>query len=355
MSEIRIVRDYPHPPAKVWRALTDPDLISLWTATGAGGRPEGFTPTAGTTFRFIAKPKPGWNGIVNCEVLEVNEPSLLRYSWTDDGGGDVTEVVYPGAPAHQEVRRFHRRRRLRSHRHRRHGGLAARPERRRQDHDRADARHAHPADLRYRDGLRLPRKDPARCRAFGDQPDRAVRRPGAAGFTQLHAALAIRFTVAVTPERRTLSVPAPQGAEDLAAVTAAVRGAGISVDEIALRHPTLDDAFLALTGPPPKETTYVRPHRGHATGAAHHRRVQPAVSHSGGHPPGHPGYGGRRQLAAAAPRPGDDRLLHRHHRRLPAPGRTEILQASLTSFLVRTGRGASHRQLPGVWKLPAIR
>jgi uncharacterized protein YndB with AHSA1/START domain len=94
MSDIRIVREYPHPPAKVWRAMTDPALIPLWTATGAGGRAEGFTATVGTTFQFVAKPKPGWNGIVDCEVLEVNEPSLLRYSWTGDGGGDVTEVLY---------------------------------------------------------------------------------------------------------------------------------------------------------------------------------------------------------------------------------------------------------------------
>ena len=94
MSEIRIVRDYAYPVTRVWRALTDSELIPLWTATGAGGRPEGFAPVPGTRFRFVAKPKPGWNGIVNCEVLEVNEPSLLRYSWTDDGGGDVTEVVY---------------------------------------------------------------------------------------------------------------------------------------------------------------------------------------------------------------------------------------------------------------------
>jgi hypothetical protein len=27
-------------------------------------------------------------------VLEVNEPSLLRWSWTGDEGGDVTEVTY---------------------------------------------------------------------------------------------------------------------------------------------------------------------------------------------------------------------------------------------------------------------
>ena len=94
MSEIRIVRDYLYPVTTVWRALTDPDLIPLWTATGAGGRPEGFAPVPGTKFRFVAKPKPGWNGIVNCEVLEAREPVLLRYTWTDDGGGDTTEVTY---------------------------------------------------------------------------------------------------------------------------------------------------------------------------------------------------------------------------------------------------------------------
>ena len=94
MSEIRIVRDYPHPVAKVWRAVTDPALVPRWTATGAGGRPEGFAPVVGTKFRFIAKPKPGWRGVVDCEVLLVNEPSLLRWSWIGDKGGDVTEVTY---------------------------------------------------------------------------------------------------------------------------------------------------------------------------------------------------------------------------------------------------------------------
>ncbi|MGH3245805.1 MAG: SRPBCC family protein [Trebonia sp.] len=40
-------------------------------------------------------PATGWNGIVDCEVLEVDEPRLLRYSWVGgDGGGDVTQVAY---------------------------------------------------------------------------------------------------------------------------------------------------------------------------------------------------------------------------------------------------------------------
>jgi uncharacterized protein YndB with AHSA1/START domain len=94
MAEIRIVRDYPQPPETVWRALTDPTLISRWTSTGAGGRPEGFATSVGTKFRYVAKPKPGWSGIVDCEVLESDEPTLLRYSWADPGGGEVTEVAY---------------------------------------------------------------------------------------------------------------------------------------------------------------------------------------------------------------------------------------------------------------------
>ena len=92
MTDIHIVRDYPHPPAKVWRAVTDPELIPLWTATGQGARPVGFAPVAGTRFQFVAKPVPGWRGIIDCEVLEVREPSLLRYSWTDDG--TTTYVSY---------------------------------------------------------------------------------------------------------------------------------------------------------------------------------------------------------------------------------------------------------------------
>jgi hypothetical protein len=35
VSEIRIVRDYPHSAAKLWRALTDPALVPLWTSLNA--------------------------------------------------------------------------------------------------------------------------------------------------------------------------------------------------------------------------------------------------------------------------------------------------------------------------------
>ncbi len=62
-----------------------------------------------------------------------------------------------------------------------------------------------------------------------------------------------QFQASVAREQRTVSIPAPDDAADLARVAAAVRDSGIAVDELALRRPTLDDAFLALTGHPAGE------------------------------------------------------------------------------------------------------
>lgn len=93
MSEFTIVQDYPHAPAKVWRALTDPALIPLWTSEGRGGRPVGFSTAVGTQFQYVAKPMPGWDGIVRCQVLESREPSLLRYTWRGGDKDDVTTVT----------------------------------------------------------------------------------------------------------------------------------------------------------------------------------------------------------------------------------------------------------------------
>ncbi|MCU1594088.1 MAG: putative drug resistance transporter, ATPase subunit [Frankiales bacterium] len=73
------------------------------------------------------------------------------------------------------------------------------------------------------------------------------------GLDQLVAALEPAFALTVSRDRRTLSIPAPDDTADLAAVASAVRRSGIAVDELALRRPTLDDAFLALTGVAPTE------------------------------------------------------------------------------------------------------
>jgi ABC-type multidrug transport system ATPase subunit len=72
----------------------------------------------------------------------------------------------------------------------------------------------------------------------------------AVAFDQLVAALSPRFDVTSSREQRTVSVPAPNELGDLALVTDALKDLKVEIDEIALRRPTLDDAFLALTGQP---------------------------------------------------------------------------------------------------------
>ncbi|MGA2012574.1 MAG: ATP-binding cassette domain-containing protein [Solirubrobacteraceae bacterium] len=70
----------------------------------------------------------------------------------------------------------------------------------------------------------------------------------AAAFDRLAGVLATDFAITRSAQQRTISVAAPGETADLARVAAAVHDSGIPVDEIALRRPTLDDAFLALTG-----------------------------------------------------------------------------------------------------------
>ena len=95
MSKYILVRDYPYPIEEVWSVLTEPELVARWTTTGQGGRPEGFSPVAGTEFRFVGTPTIGWDGVVYCTVLEVDAPRMLHYSWRGDAETDrTTDVRY---------------------------------------------------------------------------------------------------------------------------------------------------------------------------------------------------------------------------------------------------------------------
>jgi uncharacterized protein YndB with AHSA1/START domain len=68
-----------HPPEKIWRALTDSALIERWLMRND------FAPVVGHRFNFRAKPVMGWNGMTDCEVLEVTPPSRLVYRWSASG------------------------------------------------------------------------------------------------------------------------------------------------------------------------------------------------------------------------------------------------------------------------------
>jgi len=95
MSEYTVIREYRYPVDEVWQVLTDPAQVALWTTTGQGGRPEGYAPVPGTKFRFVGKPTIGWSGVVRCEVISVDAPHALHYTWQGDKDtDDVTDVTY---------------------------------------------------------------------------------------------------------------------------------------------------------------------------------------------------------------------------------------------------------------------
>jgi uncharacterized protein YndB with AHSA1/START domain len=74
-----IDREMPHSPEKIWRALTQGPLIAEWLMAND------FQPVVGHRFSFRAAPVPGWNGIIDSEVLVVQPTSRLSYGWTSMG------------------------------------------------------------------------------------------------------------------------------------------------------------------------------------------------------------------------------------------------------------------------------
>jgi uncharacterized protein YndB with AHSA1/START domain len=49
-----------------------------------------FEARVGHKFQFKAEPRPGWDGVVNCEVLEADPPRRLVYTWC---GGNINTTV----------------------------------------------------------------------------------------------------------------------------------------------------------------------------------------------------------------------------------------------------------------------
>ena len=92
--------DLPHLPEKVWRALTDPVLLAEWLLPAVGLKLE-----PGAAFTLKTQPNPGWDGIVNCRILEVEAQRTLSYRWVVGFGLD-TVVTFTLTPTASGTRLF---------------------------------------------------------------------------------------------------------------------------------------------------------------------------------------------------------------------------------------------------------
>lgn len=97
LRTIRVETRLAFPPAAVWRALTEPALLAEWLMPAPDFRPE-----IGHVFTFQTESRPGFDGIVRCEVREARRPGpgtpggaeagRLAYTWA--GGGIDTVVTF---------------------------------------------------------------------------------------------------------------------------------------------------------------------------------------------------------------------------------------------------------------------
>jgi uncharacterized protein YndB with AHSA1/START domain len=74
-TSIRKEAFYPLPPEKVWVALTDRRALAEWLM------PNNFEPIVGHKFRFQVDPMAGCGHMTECEVLEIDPPKKLVWSW----------------------------------------------------------------------------------------------------------------------------------------------------------------------------------------------------------------------------------------------------------------------------------
>ena len=81
-----VEREIPHPPEKLWRALTQPHLIAEWLMKND------FKPVVGHRFNLSGD----WGGVLDCEVLAVEPNRSLSYTWNfphEDAAYNLTSVV----------------------------------------------------------------------------------------------------------------------------------------------------------------------------------------------------------------------------------------------------------------------
>lgn len=85
--QIQIKRVYKHNINKLWKALTSPDALAEWLM-----KTTDFKLETGHTFQFKDKPQGGWDGIVNCKILSIEQPHSITYSWQASGMKNPTIV-----------------------------------------------------------------------------------------------------------------------------------------------------------------------------------------------------------------------------------------------------------------------
>lgn len=67
--------DFTYPIETVWQAMTDSEWLAVWFF------PNDIQPVTGHKFTIWGRPIERWDGEFQCEVVEVQPPKMIRFSW----------------------------------------------------------------------------------------------------------------------------------------------------------------------------------------------------------------------------------------------------------------------------------
>ncbi|MCL8209205.1 MAG: SRPBCC domain-containing protein [Actinomycetia bacterium] len=88
---------------RVWDALTNSAMLSRWMFFEANN----FQAVVGHKFQFRPKPETGWPATVDCEVLEVDAPHRLSYTWEVREISHRTQITWTLTETQEGVTRIH--------------------------------------------------------------------------------------------------------------------------------------------------------------------------------------------------------------------------------------------------------
>jgi uncharacterized protein YndB with AHSA1/START domain len=83
---------YPYPVERVWRALTDSRALAKWLM------PNDFEPRLGHKFCFVREPRGAEREVIECQVVELQRPVRLAYTWQDQSGRPPSIVTWTLTP-----------------------------------------------------------------------------------------------------------------------------------------------------------------------------------------------------------------------------------------------------------------
>ena len=89
---------YPHQPQRVWEVLTNSRALAAWLMEN------NFEPRIGHRFQFKHTELPGTDVTIECEVIELDEPKRISYTWKDSLMSEPSIVTWVLEPVEDGTR-----------------------------------------------------------------------------------------------------------------------------------------------------------------------------------------------------------------------------------------------------------